>query len=47
MKRINYILLTDFGLILHEEWTKVHKSVHEKVAAEDDGTLLCTFLKDE
>ena len=28
-----------------ENWMKIHKSVHEKVAAVDDGTLLCTFLK--
>ena len=27
-----------------EKWTKVHKNVHEKVAAEDYGTLLFTFL---
>ena len=28
-----------------EKWTKVHKIVHEKVAAEDEGTLLCHFFK--
>ena len=28
-----------------EKWTKVYKIVHEKVAAEDYGTLLCTFFK--
>ena len=28
-----------------ENWTKVHKIVHEKVAAEDEGTLLCHFFK--
>ena len=28
-----------------EKWTKVHKNLHEKVAAENDNTLLCTFLK--
>ena len=27
-----------------EKWTKVHKSVHEKVVADNYDTLLCTFL---
>ena len=27
-----------------EKWTKVHKRVHEKAAAENDGPLVCTFL---
>ena len=26
-----------------ENWTKIHKSVHEKVAAENDGTLVSLF----
>ena len=40
------IVLNRFGPN-YENWTKVHKIVHEKVAAEDDDTLLCTFLKYE
>ena len=46
MKKKIGVAITGSGLVVStEKWTKALKSVREKVAVEDDGTLLCTFLK--